>query len=75
MSGWIHIEDRRPLNGQFCKVIDPFDKEDFMYYQEKPEITIRTGETIVVGRDLFYNTRGWLTDDVLYWKPAETKIK
>lgn len=66
-TNWKNIRDERPVEGQLCKVYDMFGKTEEMYYKPWPSVTLSDGEKLVVGRDLFYNSRGFLTDDIVYW--------
>lgn len=74
-NNWINIEEQRPEEGQLCEVIDPFQKVDVMEYHSYPSIILDSGEKQIIGRDLFQSKKGWLTDDVEYWRPKSSEEK
>lgn len=66
---WIDIDNEKPEEDQLCEVIGVFDKVEEMYYKSFPTVTLPSGNKHIVGRDYFYNSTSFLTDDIKYWRP------
>lgn len=71
MDKWISIYDRAPEEGQeVLTYFDAFDNIEIHKYKN-----VSQADDGIFGTHCFYNAKGFLTDDIVFWMPLPEKPK